>query len=75
MFKFNNREPDQLTHLPIQDLPVYHYFIYTLNHYMDLTYDFVHDAFHTVPLNVVKHVLNALMSNECFDLTNLSSCF
>ena len=34
----------------------------------DVLTDFVFDVFHTVPLNVVKNVLEALISNECFDL-------
>ena len=34
----------------------------------DVLTDFVFDVFHTVPLNVVKNVLEVLTSNECFDL-------
>ena len=34
----------------------------------DVLTDFVFDVFHTVPLNVVKNVLETLISNECFDL-------
>ena len=34
----------------------------------DVLTDFVFDVFHTVPLNVVKNVLEVLISNECFNL-------
>ena len=37
----------------------------------DVLTDFVFDVFHTVPLNVVKNVLEALILNECFDLKKI----